>query len=159
RHLNFDDYDGLDVAGKIVVLIRRAPRYEGEDAALLKDDDLELATFANKIVNADQHKAAGVLIVNDQGSARGRDDLVPFEQLARESAPAKIPVMHVRRELADRIIRSCTQTDLATLEEDIERDLKPRSLPLPGWKATVEVTLKRRMLDVKNVIGVLPGAG
>jgi hypothetical protein len=156
--LKYDDYKDVDVAGKIVMLLRRAPRWGNKDAPFLQDDDEELATFASKVVNADQHKAAGVLMVNDAKSAANGDDMIAFSTLASETSPAKIPVMQIKRELADRLLVTA-DTDLKTLEADIERDLKPHSFAIPGWTAEEQVTVKRKMLETANVIGVLDGAG
>jgi hypothetical protein len=49
--------------------------------------------------------------------------------------------------------------NLEEVEQDIDRDLKPRSLPLAGWTAQLETTVDRPMVGVKNVIGVLEGSG
>ena len=48
---------------------------------------------------------------------------------------------------------------LTTLEKDINRDLKPHSRELPGWTASVAVKMHRGKIDVKNIVGVLEGAG
>jgi S1-C subfamily serine protease len=76
--VGYDDYAGLDVAGKVVIVLRRAPRAGNAhsdpfgtsdrtvDASDLRDDA--------KAVNAEAHKAAAVLFVNgaDVLSAAGR---------------------------------------------------------------------------------------
>ncbi len=72
----YDDYAGLDVAGKVVVVLRRLPRADNRFAGNFESqeggrrnayrDDL-------KVANAERHKAAAVLLVNaaDGGAPAG----------------------------------------------------------------------------------------
>jgi Zn-dependent M28 family amino/carboxypeptidase len=48
---------------------------------------------------------------------------------------------------------------LLDVEKAIDRDLKPRGAALTGWKADVQTAVKREVVTVKNVIGVVEGAG
>jgi hypothetical protein len=50
-------------------------------------------------------------------------------------------------------------TPLIEVEQDIDRDLKPRSGPITGWAAAFGTTAKVTSYNVKNIIGVVPGAG
>jgi hypothetical protein len=151
----YDDYDGLDVADKIVVVLRGAP------ASADKDRTHELqkgASFTSKIANAEKHQASAVLIVNDTDTARDGDDLLDFNYTAFERSRAKIPACHVRRSVLEMMLPGGADA-LTTIEKDIQHELKPRSRELSGWTADVEVRLHRGMIDVKNVAGVLEGAG
>ena len=57
------------------------------------------------------------------------------------------------------MLESSLGSRLRDVEADIDRDLKPRSAPLKGWTATLEVNVRRPTLAVKNVVGVLEGSG
>ena len=69
------------------------------------------------------------------------------------------PVFFVARKEMDRVVQSVLKTDLDALEQDIDVDLKPRSRELVGWEAVGETEIKTTRDDIKNVIGVLEGAG
>lgn len=67
-----------------------------------------LASLARKIENAEKHKAAGVILVNDTGtvgeSGDGIDVFAPISMFRS----VKIPVVHVKRHLAAGLIRART---------------------------------------------------
>ncbi|MHB1424388.1 MAG: M28 family peptidase [Gemmataceae bacterium] len=152
---NYDDYADVDVADKIVILLRGAP--SGAD----KDRNHELlkgAPFLNKIVNAQKHDATAVLIVNDADTARDGDDLLDFNYTAFGRSAGKIPMCHVRRRVLETMLPGGADT-LTKLEKDINRELKPHSRLLTGWKASVAVRMHRGKIDVKNIVGVLEGSG
>jgi hypothetical protein len=71
----------------------------------------------------------------------------------------KIPAVHVRRALADKMIRSSLDTGLRGLEQAIDRDLRPHSAPLGGWTARLEVNVHHGTIPLKNVVGVIEGSG
>lgn len=155
--LKYDDYAGIDVAGKVVVMIRRTPRYgqTGEK----KFEASQYAPFATKIDNAVAHKAAGIIIVNDSGSAENTDRIEQFATHATGTTPAPFPVLFFKRELLDKIVGVGPIQSVADIETLIEKDLKPRSFEIPGWKIDAEVTVNRNDYHVKNVVGVLEGEG
>jgi Zn-dependent M28 family amino/carboxypeptidase len=162
--LKYDDYAGVDVKGKVVVMIRRLPRY-GQPAEKRFDtnaqtaDDSAYASFASKIENAVAHKAAGVIIVNDAGNAGTRDPLAQFSNHSVGTTPAPFPVLFFKRATLDAIIAGGPIKSVADLETLIEKDLKPHSFEIPGWTINAEVTVKRSEFHVKNVVGVLEGSG
>jgi hypothetical protein len=157
-NLKFDEYKDLDVAGKVVLLIRKTPWWDHPHLKFDGDNQRQHATFDNKIANAELHKAAAVLIVNDRGELEDGDKLLPFKDLV--NAPSSsIPALQVKRSVVDPIIRSSLGSSLEEIEKAIDRDLTPRGTPLTGWQATVETKVERKETFVKNVIGVLPGSG
>ena len=155
----YDDYKGVDVAKKIVVLIRKSPRYDSPTAALGGDNKNEYAAFVTKISNAEFHKAAAVLIVNDAADGAKGDKLMNFAELSQGIGAAAVPAFQVRRGVVDALLRSSLQVGLREMQQDIDHDLKPRSAALTGWTASVESHVGRKVLTAKNVIGVLEGSG
>src|SRR4029077_13389916 len=66
--LGYDDYKDVDVNGKVVLMIRRAPRYGDKDRPFADEETVQqLAALTTKLSNAEKHKAAAVLFVNDAG--------------------------------------------------------------------------------------------
>jgi len=152
----YDDFQGVNVEGKIVILLRQTPR-AGNKFAPFAADVSSYAPLIAKIQAAEAKKAAGILFVNDRGTAGTDDPLMPFDY-AQGGGTAPFPVFHVRRALIDQMLAD-SLTSLNTLESDIDFDLKPHSFELTGWNATLEATVTRTELKVKNVIGVLEGKG
>ena len=67
----YDDYAGLDVAGKVVIVLRYAPRYTDlkADPFGINDRTVDASDYRDdiKAANAHAHKAAAIIIIN--GSA------------------------------------------------------------------------------------------
>ncbi len=153
----YDDYAGLDVAGKIVVVIRRAPRFNATDKPFADEATRQkVASWSTKLANAEEHKAAAVLVVND--ASETEDNLTDFLFTAGGD-PVKIPAFHVKRSFADALLRATANKSLVQVEEEIDRDLKPQSRPLPGCSAKVSVSVERPTIGIKNVLGMLEGSG
>ncbi|MFL5329029.1 MAG: M28 family peptidase [Gemmataceae bacterium] len=154
---DYDDYAGLDVTGKIVLMLRRLPHYANQDKPFAADDVVrKLASVDNKLDNAKQHKVAGVIMVNDSTAAiENNDDLNGLANILRSAA--KIPTVAVKRHLAASLIRSAFGKSLSELEEQIDKNLKPISQALAG--CTAEFAVEHTQVGIKNVVGVLPGAG
>jgi hypothetical protein len=158
----YDDYQGIDVAGKVVIVLRQVPG-QGDPRGPFAAPDGQINRHAQldiKASNAELHKAAAVLFVNDTvTAAESRDQLRSFSSTAFGSGTVGIPAVQVRRSLVNQMIRSVTGRDLADLEHAIDRELKPHSLALDGWSCTLEVNVERQVTPVKNVVGVLEGSG
>jgi len=161
--MKYDDYANLDVAGKVVLIIRKAPRY-GEERHMLIDEQArqqienavaQVAALESKVKNAHTHKAAALLMVND---ASEKDDKILEFRTASGSGDA-VPAVQIKRSIGDMLLRTGMGKSLDEVERSIDAELKPMSQPLKGWTAKVDVTIDRKETPVKNVIGVLEGAG
>ncbi|HZU36997.1 MAG TPA: M28 family peptidase, partial [Gemmataceae bacterium] len=156
---HYDDYKGLDVTGKIVIILRDTPR-PGQKGGLFSGfERMLLASFTSKLQNAAKHGAAAVLFVNDSDTARQTDQLLHFEYISMAGKPVKIPAFHVARAVVDRLMRASLDHSLSDVEGQIDRDLRPHSLPLAGWSADVAVEAHRGTIPLKNVVGVVEGSG
>ncbi|MCS7020944.1 MAG: M28 family peptidase [Gemmataceae bacterium] len=161
--LKYDDYAGLDVRGKVVVMLRRTPRPDerGErrfDRLAATPEESSHATFVSKIANAQQHGAVAVILVNDRSSAGERDPLPQFANHALGNPPAPFPVLFLKREILDRLLRTQQRT-LADVEKAIDQQLHPQSLVLQGWRLQAAVRVERTEYKCKNVVGMLEGSG
>jgi hypothetical protein len=150
----YDDFGGVDVAGKIVVVIRRVPRYDSKLPPFAGDKDAHVG-LESKIANCEIHKAAAVLFINDQGQAKEGDNFAVYTDVAA----ASVPVLQLRRAVLDTMLESGNKTTLTDLEKAIDEDLKPRSAPIAGWTASLQTNVVRAGFPCKNIIGVLEGAG
>jgi hypothetical protein len=91
----YDDYAGIDVAGKAVVVLRREPQQADPKSVFDGDRLSAYAAFVHKIKNAQSHKAAAVVLVNDDFGLRkalteARPKLAEaIEKLSQENAKLK----------------------------------------------------------------------
>jgi hypothetical protein len=155
----YDDYEGLDAAGKIVVVLRDAPR-SNNPQALAPAWRQRNGALTQKILNAEKHGASAIVFVNDRGMVADGDDLMTFAWQAMAGSTAKIPAFTIHRALLQSMLRS-REKDLEAIEQDIDRTLKPNSIALSGWTAGVEAQVSRSkdMLPLRNVVGYLEGRG
>ncbi|RME54017.1 MAG: M20/M25/M40 family metallo-hydrolase, partial [Deltaproteobacteria bacterium] len=143
----YDDYAGLDVTGKAVLVLRHEPP-RGKDAGWSHH-----ALFRTKAQNARAHGAAAILIVNDPRShpeGEEEDELVALRQGGRIG----ITALHLRERAGAHLLGDL---DLAALQKEIDETRKPASRPLPDLRIDLAVSLERRKCMTKNVVGLLPG--
>jgi hypothetical protein len=163
-NLKYDDYAGVDVAGKWVVIIRRVPRPEQNkegrfDTTTHPGFDSPYTALANKLDTAVAHKAAGILLVSDPVTASDADRLINFDDHKYADPPARLPVLHLKRAAASKLLEAGLGKKLTELEAENDKNLKPVSAELKGWTASAEVGVIRKAIPVTNVVGVLPGSG
>lgn len=151
-----DEFSGLDVADKVVIMLRDTPRADNK-FAVAANWRRRYGSLQEKLKNAETRRAAAVLFVNDRDTAADGDDLINFSYHAPFPSTTRLPVFHVRRSVVEHLIG----TNLEALERDIDRNLKPRSMAIDSWKASVDVEVKRGAgaIQAKNVVGVLEGTG
>jgi hypothetical protein len=155
----YDDYSGVNVEGKVVVVLRRVPQ-QNSAASPFAAGRNERGALLNKAHNAQLHKAAAILYVNETvTAAKDGDKLEEFGYTASSREVADIPAVLVRRSCINQMLRAAFNADLADVEKDIDLDLTPRSRVLEGWSCEIVTNVKRQATHVKNVIGALEGSG
>jgi hypothetical protein len=154
----YDDYAGLDVTGKLVVIFRRTPRADVKKDPFDANDTPEYASLAAKVKLAASKGAAAVAFVNDVSYAKDGDALQDFRYAGLQTA-VKIPVVQMSRGTLDHLLADAAGKTIVEIETAIDADLKPRSASIPNWSATAAVSLKKNDFACKNVVGVLDGAG
>jgi len=161
QKLDYDDYAGLDVQGKAVLIIRREPQQDKDDSPFAGKRNSDFATFRHKATNAFQHGAAAVLLVNDAFSLKGdkaKDELLKFTDAGAE-LNSKIPFLMVTRAFGDKLMAAAGQPALEAMELQINANLKPCSTELAGWTLSARVEIERKTITTRNVVGVLEGIG
>ncbi|MCP3693652.1 MAG: M20/M25/M40 family metallo-hydrolase [Planctomycetaceae bacterium] len=63
--LKYDDYAGLDVKGKVVIILRKEPQQNNPHSLFDGTNPSRHALFVTKVSNAFQHGAAAVILIND----------------------------------------------------------------------------------------------
>ena len=159
RNLDYDDYAGVDIKGKAVLILRREPQNDDEKSAFAGKQTTMYATFNHKATNAFQHGAAAVLLVNDLAGLKGVPDTILRLNGAGSEENSPVPFFMLTRATADKLLAEAGQPKLEALEKEIDSDGKPRTRTLEGWKVNGSVKIDRKGLMTKNVIGVLEGSG
>lgn len=163
-NLKYDDYAGVDVKGRWVIAIRRTPRpaVNGEgrfDTTVSNGSDTPYAALRLKLDTAIDHGVAGVIFVSDPVTASKDDRLITFDQHRYEDMSARLPVLHMTRAAASKLLSASLGKSLIMLEAAIDKNLKPQSAVLANWTAEAETGVSRRVLKLKNVAGYLEGSG
>ena len=166
----YDEYADVDVAGKILVMIRREPR-QGEDGESFKGKETSEHSYIDrKLELAAKHKAAGIVFVNDPHTANtpSTDELSPPSGFG--SKQAGIPFVHVRQSIINKLLTVAplkvgsgdTEKSLKSLTEvaaHIDKTLVPVSQPLGQWSAEVVTQIDADSVEAHNLIGVWEGEG
>ncbi|HVK15251.1 MAG TPA: M28 family peptidase [Gemmataceae bacterium] len=155
----YDDFAGLDVKNKVVVVFRRTPHAAEKTNPFLTAEEVnQHASLSAKISAAAKRGAAAVVFVNDRDLAGKDDPLVDFDYAKDDGKTGNLPVLHVKRAVVDQMLAPTGKT-LAGLEAGIDKDHKPLGFAVPGWAATVETAIGVRDIPAKNVVGYLEGHG
>ncbi|RMG06620.1 MAG: M20/M25/M40 family metallo-hydrolase [Planctomycetota bacterium] len=143
----YDDYAGIDVRGKAVVVLRHQPR-EGQ-GPLGRG-----ALFSTKAAVAKAHGAVAMLLVTDPLNHPRDDTVLPFG--GGGAGDAGIAAVHLRKNVAEGLFR-LAGLDLVGLQRAIDEAGKPRSQVLPA-RCSLSLRVERAKATAHNVIGVLPGS-
>lgn len=154
--LGYDDYAGVDVRGKVVVVLRYEPQETDPASRFDGTQWSEYATFRYKIFNAHRHGAAAVLLVTGPKVHGAKsDELVPMQSDPLAGQGFGLPMFHVARSALEPLL-TAAGVDLAAFQDAVDLDLEPRSRVLDMWSAGwADIT--RFSFDVANVGALLPG--
>lgn len=156
KEYNYDDYDGLDVKNKFVLILRHEPQEYDEKSVFSGKVYTEHSQFFSKATNAKLHGARGVILINDIANhGSDADDLEPFGKTVGPTN-AGIPFVQIKADAAEAWLTAAGK-DLRTLQADIDKDLKPRGFPLDAVKVSFHLDVRRETKTVNNVVAYLPG--
>jgi hypothetical protein len=159
----YDDYKGIDAAGKVVLVLRRTPKQGVKDDKLFTENaQARYASLESKIANAVRHKAAAVLFVSDPFTlkeAGGADKLEDADYMGRPRGP-RIPIAHMSRAAANELLASSNAKSVDDVAAAIEKDLKPKSVSLSdAGDVDGQFEFSVDKLNLHNVVGVIEGEG
>jgi aminopeptidase YwaD len=141
----YDDYANVDVTGKIAVILRGAPNWEGVSA-----DITRAARIPTKVQTALQKGAVGVILVNQPDN----DRLLPLGMRGRAPA-ANAALLNVQAGVGDKLLQPLGLTVAEAVKRINEKGL-PISAPLNAT-AEVSASIEPNRGVARNVIGFIPG--
>ena len=155
---HYDDYAGLDVKGKLVVVLRHEPQENDEKSVFDGKKLTSHALFVNKAANAKMHGAVGLILIDDRANHPSQPwELVKFGS-TEGPLDAGLAIVEVKEELVDRWFQDAGKS-LDKIEADIDKDLKPESFAFPGnIRVDAQVDIKRVVKTVHNVAAYLAGS-
>ena len=147
--LDYDDYKGLDVANKAVMILRYAPP---SDSGQHQFDQLSSLRF--KASKAKELGAKALIVITGPLDS-DKDDLI---RLTYDQAigNAGLPAVTITRAVADEILKN-SGTSVKELQDEIVRSKKPHSLLVRDVNVTIHTDVKEIPNWSANVIGFLEG--
>lgn len=147
----YDDYEGLDVKGKVVVVLRGTPDGDSPHSSFGK-----FAALRYKAMNARQKGAAAVLVVNP-AAEDSADKLIPL-RYDNSFSSSGIAALHVKRSVADSWLKGM-KLSVDTLAARIYRTKKPVTAVVKNVMLTVSTEVVKVKKSTRNVVGLLKGTG
>lgn len=164
----YDDYDNLDVAGRVVLVLRHEPQEEDRSAVFDGKVNTEYSRTREKVQNAIAHGAAGLLLVTDPLNHRSlRPRGFPWPSLYRnipnEAIPLtldleeenKIPVVQVGKRFISAVFGSVDS--LESIQKQIDATLRPRSFAIESMSVHLKTSTHRGAAETQNVAAVWEG--
>jgi aminopeptidase YwaD len=138
-----DDYGGLDVKGKVVLVLADSPSADPRSGATEFPDNLQ------KVIAARDKGAAALILVQPE------DGVWPRLGGERMTGDAGIPVVLLRRSVAAEWLKESGQ-DLAAIERDLAQG--PRARVLGVRIAALSTDVRKVTKTTANVVGLLEGS-
>lgn len=148
--LNYDDYAGIDVKGKIVLALKYHPEVSNPHSKFEKYSELRL-----KAKTAKDKGAAGIIFVNGYMPKDDEDNLM---KLRYDGAPAvkDFAAMQIKRTVADEIFKA-EGLDFQQYQAKINEFLKPASFVLKNTSADLKTGVEKIEKEGRNIAAILPG--
>jgi hypothetical protein len=157
KDYGYDDYAGLDVKGKIVLVLRYEPPPKDEKSPFRRYPDYSNhAALRTKASNARAHGAAGMILVDLHHSGEREEELISMRGSLWRGGDSLVAAQ-VRRAIIEPWLES-KNASLRALKEKIDREEKPASKLLGETRVALQVHLEEIRQRTENVIGILPGS-
>jgi hypothetical protein len=174
KKLHYDDYEGLNVKNKLVLVLRYWPDEKAKDNAFAKTKH---GTFEAKAKNAKKHGAAGMLLVTGPRFHEQADDLRRFsylslplsdkerkqidERKAKTRGKGKpFLAAHISKGLADELVASTGKSlvDIQTALDSNAAQASDFDLGAAHASFSLEEFADPASVTAHNVIGYLEGS-
>ena len=146
----YDDYQNVDVDGKIVMMLRYSPpnlSYHDKEKDLLI-----YAGTVTKVLTAREKGASGIIMVDLDGYG----DRPMSTSLMRGFTDAGMPVVSVRPGALD-WFRDAEGLSIVEVREGIDKNRVPNSFLIEGKEASITTDLRFDRVNAPNVLGMVPG--
>jgi len=147
KDIAYDDYEGIDVKGKIVIVLSDSAEGQPKDERFIPYSKLSY-----KAMNAREHGAIGVIFVKVQSDSANTFYPLKVSSMAKKSGIVTIQAS--RTEIAKFFPSSA---NLYPVELEMQRTKKPKSFIIPNTTVSITVDLETEKIDVPNIVGLIQG--
>src|SRR5271157_154654 len=154
EEFGYDDYAGLDVKDKIAVVLRYEP--SGFAAKSGNQGMTTHAQFITKAINARNHGAKGLILVNGK-LGDGEEDLLT--RFGSVNGPENVGILfaQAKNAVAEEWFQAAGKS-LKDVQEQINIGNKPASFAFPeNTRVSLSVGIENTHATVDNVLAYLPG--
>ncbi len=161
---HYSDYAGIDVNGKVVVILSGEPQLYDANSKWMGALDTYHAFYWQKVEEARKQGAAAVIIVTDSGPSRTKP--IPASLPRAPAGPNyalagqmwDIPVFNLRGEIANQLLAP-VQKNVADLKAAIDSTLQPNSFAVPTASAcATKAYTNVQHHPGRNVVALLEGS-
>lgn len=154
NEFGYDDYDGVDVKDKIVLLLRyEPPGFAGKSG---NNGMTQHAQLISKAINARNHGAKAVILINGKLGDSEEDLLTRFGSVSGP-VDSGIILVQVKNAIVEKWLQEGGKS-LAEIQDQINNSSKPASFALPeSVHVSLKVDIETLQASVNNVLGYLPG--
>ncbi len=153
--LRYDDYTGVSVAGKAVIVFSHEPQETNRFSRFNGSQPIPESSLYAKALAARSRGARALLVVSDPVHAVDQANYRVFG-VVPDADDFGIPVLRVHR---DEIAPLLLGWGLDQSVRQIDGDLVPRPRELTGATVQYQQFLARDRRTVRNVVGILPARG
>jgi hypothetical protein len=151
---DYDDYAGIDARDKIVLVLAQEPGEMDSTSRFDGDVNTPHSELRTKAINAREHGALGMLLVNGPRYHAGEPLRKPRTEGGGYMTSGLIAAQ-IGEDLAAAML-SPAGIELTEAQQAIDSHTRPHSMALPD-SVTVTVTLRRTRAGIENVVGLVPG--
>jgi aminopeptidase YwaD len=148
--LKYDDYEGLDVRNKIVIVFRNTPEPNVPHSEFDAHSPLR-----KKSAVARDKGASGIIFINPYDSSKTTDDLVEFN-FDRGGSVTGVAVVNIKRSFIENLFQA-ERKNLSDTYYNILSNKKPLSFELKNSSAIVSTEVDEVEATSQNVGGYLEG--
>ncbi|MEJ5350535.1 MAG: M28 family peptidase [Melioribacteraceae bacterium] len=145
--LNYDDYEKINVNGKIVLVLRSHPEHDSTKSEFDKYSSMRF-----KAAIAKEKGAAAIVFINQE---KEEDELI---QLRYDGAPGikNFPIIQLKREIIKKIFEQ-RGLNLSEIQKKIDNEKKPHSIEFDDVVISINTEVKEIENKARNVAGYLEG--
>jgi hypothetical protein len=157
KDYGYDDYQGIDVKGKTVIVLRYEPPPKDASSPFRKYPDYSVhAALTTKARNALDHGAAAIILVDFKHTGDERNELTSTQN-SLWRARSSLMAVQVRHRVIEEWLGH-HNVSLSALQQRIDDQQRPASRAVPNGRVAVEVSLEQLRQRTANVVGVLQGS-
>ena len=153
---HYDDYADINVEGKVVLVLRHEPQENDSHSVFQGTDFTHYAGLRDKVINARNHGAKGLILVNDPKNHQDEEDELVGLTHGGGISDAGIPAFQVKRFIVENLLKNLGR-DLEEIQSKIDKDLKPESFTMEGMRVKAFADVVREKNPARNVVGYLEG--